>query len=176
MLDISLDLHAPIVLIPSSDAIVANCPLLKVNLGRARVSSQLHEAPHDLSSLSITELSTLAYDKYQVLLDDASVAFTTYGSHDSIQHPLEAILQPVSINALLQRCILSTSLDLPQLQVSAKLPKLHVVLSDSVALRLVTFGLELSKASEHALAPLVAFSLFLSRSLELIPSLRVIFR
>ncbi|EJD03959.1 vacuolar protein sorting-associated protein vps13 [Fomitiporia mediterranea MF3/22] len=144
--DLRLDMHAPIIIIPES-VTSKHCNHLVIDAGRVLVESTLasKETIREIEKKRKTkytdedykQLESMMYDNYSVKL--VAAQFVIGDSLDACRSALQAeepdprlhLLERVNIDLLAQNSIVPSARSIARLKMSGRLPNLHVNFSDS---------------------------------------------
>eukprot|EP00049_Salpingoeca_infusionum_P016593 m.341210 g.341210 ORF g.341210 m.341210 type:complete len:4293 (-) comp16110_c0_seq1:197-13075(-) len=135
--DLSVDAAAPIVKIVCDSLTVPNEEnMLLLDLGHLYLGSDLHHETRDLTTVSLDELSTLAYDHFNVSLENLQLVLLSGSNITKWQQRLEDqatedhLLDAFTISATLSKCLRLNDVRLPQMKIKTELPCLALKISE----------------------------------------------
>ncbi|KAI5124698.1 hypothetical protein M0805_004304 [Coniferiporia weirii] len=171
-IDLRLDMHAPIIIIPES-VTQEHCSHLVIDAGRILVKSTLADKValrevekkrnHKYTDEDYRQLESMMYDNYSVKLIAAQfvVGESLEACRAALQSqdpdPKSHLLERVNIDLTAQNSIVPSARSIARMKMSGRLPNLHINFSDSkykTLLRMIDVTLpRLGDESEKAIAP-----------------------
>ena len=140
----------------SSDALIACLGRVRLNSVRSDRKEQLevrHMSQIETPESIIEKIRERAYESYQLSLTEIQIILSTsqtwkrdigfdHGNEYRVSDE-SCLLKPVTLQVLLQRCLVSDDPDLPKFKVEAVLPKFLIIASDSQLIRTLTVLMEM---------------------------------
>ncbi|BFZ13595.1 hypothetical protein BsWGS_16634 [Bradybaena similaris] len=139
--DIEVHLMPSYIIVPETGELKKDVKMLLLNLGSLNVTSEKNKEMTAGTQMSQKELASYAYDKFNVSLENVQLLFVQPGDtwkneSQSVNSPLY-ILQPMSMQVLMEKCILSSDIKYPEFQMSGVLPLVAVTVSDNKLLAIL---------------------------------------
>ncbi|XP_055872705.1 intermembrane lipid transfer protein VPS13C-like isoform X9 [Biomphalaria glabrata] len=134
--DIDIMMMPSYIIVPETGEFRKDVNMLLLNLGQLTVKSEkTQEITKDIKDLSPMELTDIAYDKFHLKLDNLQLLFVQPGDdwHEEMAAPMSHlfILRPLSLNLLVEKCIIANDASLPMLKTKVLLPLISLSISDS---------------------------------------------
>ncbi|XP_052084958.1 intermembrane lipid transfer protein VPS13A-like isoform X11 [Mytilus californianus] len=134
--EISVDLQPSYVIIPDKGYYTKDGRALILDLGNLKVGTEKSKSKYTKGQQmeTVEELMKRAYDKFNIKLDRIQVLFSSSGEEWRVcrkqpKSPMH-ILEPISINIVLQKCMFDKDPRMAKMKVSGELPLLKLNMSD----------------------------------------------
>ena len=134
--EISVDLQPSYVIIPDEGYYKKESRALILDLGNLKVGTEKNQSKFTKGQQmeSVEEVMKRAYDKFNITLDRIQILFSSSGEEwrscrKQSKSPMH-ILEPISINIILQKCMFDRNPKMAKMKVSGELPLLSLNMSD----------------------------------------------